>query len=173
MKKHTILLCAVAVLLMLSGLVLAQATFTIVNGITETIVAIPNPGEVTCHGAAPTGNLLMPCPPGVGGTLRGRQSIAMEVSSDPRLSGLSYLTVNMNIRPDGTVRMWGTFRMEAAGGTWEGIWEGKNSTEGLSYRATGHGRNGEVDGLQLLWEATYPPNSLSGTATARILAPGK
>jgi hypothetical protein len=174
MSKQSILASVLALLLISSGVILAQAKFTTVTDIQETIVNIPVPGEVTCHGAAPTGNPFMPCPPGIGGTVRGRTSIALEVSpNDPRLTGTNTVSANANIRPDGTTIIWGTFSMAVSAGTWEGVWEGKQSADGVSYRAQGHGSGGSIDGLQLLWDATYAAGAPGGTATARILEPAR
>ena len=174
MNNYKIVLSVVAALLVIAGLAVAQATFTLVMG-TETPVALTNPGEVKCHGATPTGNPFMPCPPGVSGTLRGQERVAQEATTDVRLNGLNHIVVNANIHPDGSVNIWGTFRLEVTGGgVWEGVWEGKQAADGgTSYSATGHGSGGSVEGLQLLWDGTYPPGSPVATIKARILAPGK
>jgi hypothetical protein len=165
---------AVAALLVIAGVAAAQATRTPVSG-TETILEIRNQGEVKCQGATPTGDAYMPCPEGVNGTVRGRQSVADEATADARLNGTNYITANANIHADGTMNIWGTFRLEVTlGGVWEGRWEGKQSINGsTSYSATGHGSGGSVEGLQVLWDGNYAPNSVTATIEARILAPVK
>ncbi|MBM3744648.1 MAG: hypothetical protein FJW34_02485 [Acidobacteria bacterium] len=170
--KH--FLTVIAALLVMAGLAAAQATFTIVTG-TETPIGLANPGEVKCHGGLPTGNPFAPCPPGTSGTVRGQQRILLEESSDARTNGLSYGIFNANIHKDGTLNVWGTFRLEVSeGGVWEGVWEGRQAADGsVSYSATGHGSGGRVEHLQLLLDGAYPAGSLVGTLRIRILTPGK
>ena len=170
--KHV--LSAIAALLLMTGLALAQATFTIVTG-TETPIGLANPGEVKCHGGLPTGNPFAPCPPGTSGTVRGQKRILWEDTSDARTNGVNYGTFNANIHKDGTLNAWGTFRLEvSAGGVWEGVWEGKLAADGsFSYSATGHGTGGSVEHLQLLLDGTYPAGSFVAATKGRILTPGK
>jgi hypothetical protein len=63
-------------------------------------IGLASPGEVKCHGALPTGNPFGPCPPGTSGTVRGRQRIFREDTSDARTKRLNYGTFNANIHED-------------------------------------------------------------------------
>ncbi len=64
-----------------------------------------------------------------------------------------------------------TFRLEVTGG---GVWEGRQQPNGSgSVSASGHGSGGNVEGLQLLFDQTAPPYSLTLSLNARILAPGR
>ena len=104
--KHV--LVVIAALLMMAGLAVAQATFTMVTG-TETPIGLGNPGEVKCHKGVPTGNPFAPCPPG-------QQRIFREDTSDARTNGLNYGTFNANIHEDGTLNAFERSRIIRANG---------------------------------------------------------
>ncbi len=174
MKTSKILLSLGGGLLLIAGVAAAQAAFTLVSG-TTTLVSFGAPGEVRCQGTVPTGNPVMPCPPGVSGTVRGKQVVETVATPDARLNGFMFVVSNWNIHADGNINAWGTFRLEVTGGgVWEGVWEGKQRPDGSgSVSASGHGSGGNVEGLQLLFDQTAPPYSLTLSFNARILAPGR
>ncbi len=183
MTTHKILLSAVAALLLVARLASAQATFTLATGTQQPVTmanpsamvnpgGVVDPGDVQCQQAQYTGNPLAPCPPGVSGTVRGQQIVVQDITNDPRASGVNYVTVNGNIRSDGTMAIWGTFRMEAlAGGTWEGTWNGKQDLLKQTKEITrvGHGNGGAVDGLHFRSNDVYPPGSNVGNISIVIM----
>ena len=71
--------------------------------------------------------------------------VALETTSDARTNGLNHLVANGNIHAGGTISLWGTFRVEVAGGgVWEGVWNGKRNLldQSMTLSGVGHGRGG-------------------------------
>jgi hypothetical protein len=97
---------------------------------------------------------------------------------DDRLCGDALVTINCNFQfaaPPVYVygRMWGTERIENAGGYWEGHWVGERTEQGYSYiKAVLHG-HGEYEGLlarvEYARESPFftDPFSVSGVAMDR------
>lgn len=73
--------------------------------------------------------------------IRNAQQFFYDDASDPRISGdvtLTSVNVNYHAVQDpplfpGYGPMWGTERIQNAGGTWEGTWTGIRTSEGYSY----------------------------------------
>lgn len=162
-----------AVAAIVAGVAVAQIQFTESSG-TEQLITVTSPGDVRCQGGTPTGNPFAPCPPGVSGTFRGQQLVASEQTNDPRTSGLNYIVANGDVHADGAMNVWGTFRLEVAGGVWEGVWHGRsNAANRRSLSGVGHGSGGNVDGLQLLMDNVLEPGQFIATVNFRILTPGR
>jgi hypothetical protein len=125
----------------------------------------------------PVGTVSFP-----GGTFqaRGLRSVYRDVVGDPRLSGTSTVRINFSFRPapapaTWTGPLWGTFRLENAGGFWEGSWTGERDADGfLTVRAVGRG-GGAYAGQHVRMQIRRPspdptaPASLTGT----VLDPGR
>ena len=52
------------------------------------------------------------------------------VMSDERVSGISTVTINYDMYPNGIADMWGTTVLTNDGGTWEGEWVGSIHSDG-------------------------------------------
>jgi hypothetical protein len=118
--------------------------------------------------------------PGGGFHARGLRSVYRDVASDPRVSGTSVVTINFNFRPtpgpaEWTGRLWGTFRLENAGGLWEGSWIGERDVDGfLDVRAVGRGGGGYA-GLQVRMRIRRlsPDPTAPAAVAGTILDPGR
>jgi hypothetical protein len=70
--------------------------------------------------------------------VRGGESLYAVVATNPDVSGDEFITVNLDMKvvPEPvfiTGPMWGTFRIENAGGYWEGTWVGVRDKRGYAY----------------------------------------
>lgn len=84
--------------------------------------------------------------------IRNAQQFFYDDASDPRIRGDVTLTsVNVNFHLDGAVfgygPIWGTIRLDNAGGSWEGTWTGIRTSEGHSYVHVVLKGEGGYDGL--------------------------
>jgi hypothetical protein len=134
-------------------------------------------GIVNCQGnAAPTGDFLSPCGPGVSGTIRNRIVFAIVSTSDPRIAGPQVIVTNVNFDGNGEGRMWGTFELQVPdGGVIAGSFHGtaQLSSVTLDLDAVGHGTGGAVDGLQLkISDVHNAPPPTPGVLLIRVLNPG-
>lgn len=138
-----------ALVLLVAGLVMAQAAFTPIT-LTVSFLGVLPGGDVSCSTGLPTGT-WPPCPPGSKARIRGMHLLVVQQSSDPLGTGLRTKVFNADLDAAGSGHIWGTWTVELAGGrgTWEGIYTGK--VEGYFGRSevevTGHGTQGQVDGL--------------------------
>ena len=86
-------------------------------------------------------------------------------ASDDRLAGEAEMTVNNDVRDDGSSTGWGTFKFTNDGGTWEGDWSGAGEAkvDGNIYILTRLTGAGDYEGLiaYLLW--VQPAESLGFT----------
>jgi hypothetical protein len=147
------------------GVATAGATQTTFTGQEFWVADVPNVGRVSF----PDGNFHA----------RGLQSIYTDVASDPRLSGVTTITINYNFRPAPapvywTGPMWGTFHTENAAGFWDGTWTGERDEHGFAIiRAVGHG-GGAYTGLheELLSQRLSPDPTAPSTFSGRILEAG-
>ena len=143
MKKVLSVLMALAfvVALLVAGTpVLAQATVTEFSG-TETFVASLDPGTVWGHPGGPSHR-------------RGGSTLFKIETNDARVTGTNTITNNGNYIPDGPSNAWGTFRIEADAGFWEGIWT-SDPFAGRG-RLVGHGGGGFED-LKLTMTYEFTP----------------
>ena len=97
------------------------------KGVVGTVEELPT---ITCPGgellATPPGDPSdNPCTPGSRVHTRGYVITTEFISTDPRVDGVSTITVNANFDADGNGPAWGTISISPyEGGTWEGVWEG-------------------------------------------------
>lgn len=77
-------------------------------------------------------------------------------ATDPRVTGVSFWTVNKLLNPDGTGRAWGKAEIivNNSGGKWKIIWWGKITEVGVDAKAIGVGVEGTVRGLFARWTYT-------------------
>jgi hypothetical protein len=173
--------CALMMLFAATGTAFGQAVVTEYTT-TEIELGLLQPGTVECPGGQPTGlwPIGPPCSAGSRFHIRGAVFAYIVNASDPRVSGKRFVVVNGNfdgwtIFGPGSGPMWGTTRLEVAGGgVWEGTWTGKRTVTGdnffVSIRGEAHGTGGSVEGLKLdsksAFGLTSPPVS-----TGRIIQP--
>ena len=103
------------------------------------------------------------------------------VATDPRVSGVEIITVNLDMKlvddPDvyfaGT--MHGTFHIENDGGTWEGLWTGVRDERGFSYIEYVGSGGGGYAGLQMRVhnQRLTPDWTVPHIWTGYILDPGQ
>jgi hypothetical protein len=134
-------------------------------------------GIVNCHGrAAPTGDFLSPCGPGVSGTIRGRIVYAIMSTSDPRIGGPEVIVTNVNFDRNGEGPMWGTFEVQLPdGGVMAGSFHGtvQLSSAIMDLDGVAHGAGGAVDGLQFKFSDVHSvPPPTPGDLVIRVLNPG-
>ena len=84
--------------------------------------------------------------------VRNAKQLWVDDVSDPRIRGDVTLTVNVNFQLAplpvfGYGPMWGTIRVENAGGSWEGSWVGKRTAQGHSFVQVALKGKGLYDGL--------------------------
>ena len=76
-------------------------------------------------------------------------------ASDPRIRGVQESEVSIDLRPDRSADMWGTYRLTNVDGSWEGNWTGTvaagYSTHAMDGVASG---TGSYAGLQLSYHVT-------------------
>ncbi len=104
--------------------------------------ATPFTGTETCVDVPGTGTFTV-----VDGKLhiRGLIDECTDVMSDPRLSGTTTVVIDAVFDPATNLSgpMWGTYHTGNAGGTWDGRWVGKRTTNGFSFiKAVAHGGGG-------------------------------
>jgi len=85
--------------------------------------------------------------------IRNSRQIWFDDANDPRIRGDVTLTINVNFHLAplpvfGHGPMWGTVRIENAGGSWVGSWVGKRTTQGHSFVRTVLKGEGGYDGLR-------------------------
>ena len=143
-----------ASVLLVAGIAIARTTVTPFT-LTETIQETTDQGKWSF---LPSGNIHV----------RDRANIYLDISSDPRLTGLVRATTNANLDPDWTGPAWGVYHAENGQGVWDGIWHGNFNlaTGSGDYDAVGHG-SGDFAGLQMMEHCVYV--NLVGTCTGRIL----
>jgi hypothetical protein len=83
---------------------------------------------------------------------------ALETATDPRVSGNAFIGVStVRSLATGAGPMWGTFRIENAGGSWEAHWQGSLTLDDghliTTVLAVGVGRGG-YEGLEARWDYT-------------------
>jgi hypothetical protein len=136
--------------------------------------ATPFTGTETCVDVPGTGTFMV-----VDGKLhiKGLIDECTDVTSDPRLSGTDTVVINAVFDPATNLSgpMWGTYRIENAGGVWEGQWVGKRTTDGFSHiwaRARG---SGGYKGLHSVayFERLSPNPADPMTIRGYILHPGE
>lgn len=167
MKQHKALASVVVMLIALSLLsvqvVSAQATFT------------------TCEGDFIPGEILDPgiwTYPGGNWHVRGMVGTYQQEmpGSDPRCSGLNTVVTNANWDIGGAGPSWGTFHVvpneySNYTGGWDGTWTGMSYADGsASIHVVGHGY-GDLDGLQVFVDISFPGLFQPGTASGYILDP--
>ena len=107
---------------------------------------------------------------------RNRVEQFKEDATDPRVSGESLYTINANFRLTSaggvTGPMWGTFRLDTAGGYWEGTWTGYVEEDGSShFHIVGHGRE-SYEGLEFKMDGGSPASSELEYYTGVIIETG-
>ena len=103
---------------------------------------------------------------------RGRKALFMDMTDDPRTTGLTMIDVVANFDADLTGPMSGKMRVqvgawsptgfvpEPGGGVWEGTWHGRFNDDGsMALEAVAHGRGGIVDGLKAHTEGRWVPGN--------------
>jgi hypothetical protein len=97
--------------------------------------------------------------------------------SDPRCSGLNTVVTNANWEAfGGPGPSWGTFHvvpndLSNYTGGWDGTWTGMSYANGTtSIQVVGHGY-GDLEGLQVFVDISFPGLFLPGTASGYILDP--
>ena len=131
---------------------------------TETVDALLADGDWTF----PDGNVHV----------RGRVTRYLEVTTDPRKSGLNTVVMNANWGPDFAGPMWGTSESVVwdspgcpGGGIWRSTWAGMLNPDGsYTYSAVGRGVSGCVAGLHSSRTA-YSPGTGATTVSGEILDP--
>lgn len=181
-RAGLVILGALLVVFGASGIAMGQAVVTEFTA-TEIDLGLVNPGTVQCPGGEPTGLWPTgpPCSPGSRVHVRGAVFRYIVNASDPRVSGDRFVVVNGNfdgwtIFGPGSGPMWGTQRLEVAGGgVWEGTWTGKRNVTvnnfQVSIRGEAHGTGGSIEGLKLDSQVAFslvsPP-----LGRGRIIQPG-
>lgn len=142
--------------------------------------AILDVGTVRCPGNEPTGNPLVPCPPGSRTHARGF-TFTSRMQGDALLTGVATIVTNFNLDAEFTGPVWGTVSIALdAGGTWEGTYQGKTSVEDgqgvLVLNSKSHGSGGAIEGMQLKFTEVIVSASpllipYTGTINGRILDP--
>ncbi|MFO7663128.1 MAG: hypothetical protein R6X18_11110 [Chloroflexota bacterium] len=155
-KLFLLFVCVLAVMLLVTGLAAAKATRTEFTG-TETQIG----------GEAP----LRYWEAGQTAHIRGMQGVYWEEATDPRVSGINTILVNMNIHPVSgggvQIQFWGTYVLENEGGSWSGTFQGLVAADGIvTYDAHGEG-SGSYQGLKIFLHAE------NTTFSGYILDPGK
>jgi len=95
---------------------------------------------------------------------------------DPRCSGLNTVVTNANWDAYGAGPSWGTFHvvpneLSNYTGGWDGTWTGMTYADGsTSIRVEGHGY-GDLEGLQVFVDISFPGLFLPGTASGYVLDP--
>lgn len=100
-------------------------------------------------------------------------------AGDPRVGGTDTIVANYNFKPvplPGGLAgpMWGTLRVENAGGYWEGTWAGERTEDGFLFvRAVYHGRGG-YEGLKakVYIERLSPDPAAPATFRGYVIDPG-
>jgi len=113
-----------------------------------------------------------------GGNTHVRGMVALYVqdmpSSDPRCSGSNTVVTNANWDAYGVGPSWGTFHVDLADGSpggWDGTWTGMSYPDGTSsIRVTGHGY-GDLEGMKVFVNITFPGLYSLGVASGYILDP--
>ena len=156
---------AVASLLILlaTGLVVAQADFVPLNGIAY-IVAPPQGGEVRCIGGSPVAS-WPPCTTGSIAQIRGRnltyrqEFVKPDGSVETLHTGLRTVVLNAFFDEIGRGRVWGTWKvvLDAGLGEWEGTFTGSAAVwfGPATIQIIGHGTAGAVDRMQLRVTISY------------------
>ena len=68
--------------------------------------------------------------------LRGQEMMAPETMNDPRLAGMTHITLNADVH--GSVASeWGTSRIETTEGAWQGSWTGASWNDGVATSVSG------------------------------------
>jgi len=129
------------------------------------------PGFSTDPLGACSNQMLEPVGPGRW-RARGRTALFMDITSDPRTTGLSTVQVLANFDASFSGPASGSFSLtvgewsalgfvpEAGAGAWEGRWHGSFSADGsFAYEASGRGSGGSVDGLQVRIDAHFTPSN--------------
>jgi hypothetical protein len=167
----------IALLAVLCGLLLgagnlqAQATVTEFEG-TSVRIELNDPGVMHFRG------------PNI--HIRGLVSTWHDQTNDPRMTGRTTVFVDvLNLRPDGSGQMEGTYVTEVgtgggengedvtpSGGLWIGIFQGSlgEGGGGEPVYLVGHGIEGEVKGLKV--RMVFPDGAAGAVYFGEILAPG-
>jgi hypothetical protein len=177
--RNRIACIAIAVLLG-AGLAAAKATFTPLSG-TAQMVAPPQGGKVNCFKGTATGT-WPPCSPGSSVEIRGlnltyRQEFRKANGDiDPLHTGFRTVVFNTRLDENGRGHSWGTWRvvLDNGLGEWEGVFTGSgdgwfSASDG---QVTGHGTEGEVEGMQLrlfLSYETFPFDPTTGLPSVETI----
>jgi hypothetical protein len=160
------------------------ATPRVRTAVVQEMTEMVSPGTVTCVGGQPSGspNPFTPCSPGTRQILtrgeidRGRY----QVTKGPAelFAGVNEVVVNCDLDANMAGPCWGTFKWAVRspflgdpGEIWEGFWFGYFDLTSFiaSYRATGYGHGGRLEGLQLELQCVYPGlPEVTGTFTAQV-----
>ncbi len=144
----------------------------------EMSVGLLDPGVLLCEGGQPTGRPAQ-CSPGTKRifiwnwvSVQGYQDVAGTAAA--MLRGRSTIVMHCNLDQNYYGHCWGTFEMAVPemDGKWEGVWSGPwdmlaNCT---SYRMTGYGSGGQLEGLRLEKESAWPGGTQPGTFVMKVLA---
>ncbi len=144
----------------------------------EMLVELLNPGTLLCVGGQPTGRPAQ-CSPGTRRifiwnwvSVQGYQDIVGTAAAMFR--GRNTIVMHCNLDENYYGHCWGTFEWAAPemGGRWEGVWSGPwdMAANCTSYRATGYGSGGQLEGLQVEKESAWPGGTQSGTFVVKVLA---
>ncbi len=135
------------------------------------------PGTLRCVGGFPTGLPAPLCSPGTTKIIiRGMRGTAtyenLAGTAAAMFDGQNLIEANCNLNANYRGQCWGSFQWTIPGkkGTWEGMYSGEFDLPSFvaTYRATGHGNGGELEGLKLSLHAIYPGGSPLGTFVATI-----
>jgi len=136
---------------------------------------------ITCEGDFLPGEILYPgiwTYPGGNWHVRGMVGTYQQEmpGSDPRCSGLNTVITNANWDIGGAGPSWGTFHVVPNAYSnytegWDGTWTGMSDADGsASIHVVGHGY-GDLDGLQVFVDISFPGLFQPGTASGYILDP--
>jgi hypothetical protein len=155
---------AVSAALFLSGVSSASARpFTTDFTGTSTCVDVPNTGVTMVA----DGKLH----------IKGLVNICSDKADDPRVSGTDTIVINaiLDLNDNLSGPMWGSASVENEGGSWEGFWTGKRTSDGFAYiRMSAHGL-GDYKGMQAWWdlERLSPDPTHPYSMSGHILDPGE
>jgi hypothetical protein len=135
-----------------------------------------DPGKVTCIGGVFDPNTGW-CTPGTRWTLT-RNTLSLWSCGDVSGSAASMFNgplksvTNCNLDENLQGECWGTYEWDTlTGGKWKGMWTGKFDLINYigAYSASGHGHGGEIDDLQMKFDAMSPGGSPCFTFLAQVV----
>ncbi len=103
----------------------------------------------------------------------GSDWVFQQHATDPRLDGTLAIKINVDLRPDGSAEMWGTWELTHAGGTWAGPWTGTIAPGKTTHCLLGSGNgSGGHAGLAWHWQGRFIEGSEGFTPDVEVVTTG-